>query len=187
MPPSLQKLGDTEGIDFVRCRICGARRRVIATKHLSKHDTDRETYIEEYDLSPDDLIAKDFRSNRSSRHDFRPYSSASGFAAMKAARRRTPEIFTSGISKRVSHSLIGTGSGSSVTGTMRSEQRGSTRIACGTESRGVTNNNRRNPCAAKAESTALHCVRASQMVSDLPKLTNFALLNCSADVRRMTA
>ena len=84
MPSSLQKRGDTEGIDFVRCRICGARRRVIATKHLSTHYTDRETYIEEYDLSPDDLIAKDFRGLQSSRRDFRHYSERGWLAAMKS-------------------------------------------------------------------------------------------------------
>jgi hypothetical protein len=39
-----------EGVDFVRCRICGDHRRVISGRHLSKHDTDRETYMEEYHL-----------------------------------------------------------------------------------------------------------------------------------------
>jgi len=38
-----------EGIDFVRCRICGDHQRVISGRHLSKHDTDRETYMQEYD------------------------------------------------------------------------------------------------------------------------------------------
>jgi hypothetical protein len=36
-----------EGIDFVRCRICGKHLRVISSRHLSTHDTDRDTYIEE--------------------------------------------------------------------------------------------------------------------------------------------
>ena len=54
-------LGGDEGIDFVRCRICSDHRRVISGRHLSKHDTDRETYMEEYNLTPDELIAKDFR------------------------------------------------------------------------------------------------------------------------------
>ena len=31
----------TEGFDFVTCRICGERRRVISGRHLSKHDTGR--------------------------------------------------------------------------------------------------------------------------------------------------
>ena len=42
-------------------------------QHLSKHDTDRQTYMEEYDLSPDKLIAKDFRVIRSSLPGFYPH------------------------------------------------------------------------------------------------------------------
>jgi hypothetical protein len=34
------KISGTEGYDFVTCRICGDRRRVISGLHLSKHDTD---------------------------------------------------------------------------------------------------------------------------------------------------
>ena len=56
-----------EGLDFVRCRICSDHRRVISGRHLSKHDSDRETYMQEYNLSPDELIAKEFRVVRSSR------------------------------------------------------------------------------------------------------------------------
>jgi hypothetical protein len=55
-----------DGTDFVRCHICGDHRRVISGRHLSKHDTDRETYMQEYDLSPDELIAKAFRMIQSS-------------------------------------------------------------------------------------------------------------------------
>src|SRR5262249_6383510 len=55
-------LGGAEGIDFVRCRICGDHRRVISGRHLSKHETDRETYMEQYYLTLDELIAKDFRT-----------------------------------------------------------------------------------------------------------------------------
>jgi hypothetical protein len=40
------------------CRTCGDHRRVISGRHLSKHDTDRHTYMEEYRLTPDELIAK---------------------------------------------------------------------------------------------------------------------------------
>ena len=53
-----RRLNGTEGMDFVCCRICGDYRRVISARHLSKHETDRETYMEEYHLSPDELIAK---------------------------------------------------------------------------------------------------------------------------------
>jgi hypothetical protein len=31
-----------EGVDSVRCRICGDHRRVISGRHLSKHDIDRQ-------------------------------------------------------------------------------------------------------------------------------------------------
>ena len=44
--------------------------RVISGQHLSKHDTDRETYMEEYHLSPDELIAKAFRIIQSSRRGY---------------------------------------------------------------------------------------------------------------------
>ena len=45
----------------MRCQICGDHRQVISGRYLSKHDTDRETYMQEYDLSLDELIAKAFR------------------------------------------------------------------------------------------------------------------------------
>jgi hypothetical protein len=50
-----------DGVDFARGRICGDHRRVISGRHLSKHDTDRETYMDEYHFSPDELIVKDFQ------------------------------------------------------------------------------------------------------------------------------
>jgi hypothetical protein len=46
------------GIDFVRCRICGDRRRVISGRHLSKHETDRNTYMEEYARDAPDSLAR---------------------------------------------------------------------------------------------------------------------------------
>ena len=50
-----RNLDSDDGVQFVRCRICSDRYRVISGRHLSKHDTDRETYMEEYCLSPDEL------------------------------------------------------------------------------------------------------------------------------------
>jgi hypothetical protein len=47
-----------DGIESVCCRICGDHRRVVSGRHLSKHDTDRDTYMEEYNLTPDELTAK---------------------------------------------------------------------------------------------------------------------------------
>jgi hypothetical protein len=67
------RLTGIEGIDFVRCRSCGQRLRVISGRHLSKHDTERSGYMAEYGLSPDQLVAKDFRVIQSSRRDYRPY------------------------------------------------------------------------------------------------------------------
>ena len=50
-----RNLDSDDRVQFVRCRICRDRYRVISGRHLSKHDTDRETYMEEYGLSPDEL------------------------------------------------------------------------------------------------------------------------------------
>jgi hypothetical protein len=83
MRRSLQKLGGTEGVDFVRCRICGDHRRVISGRHLSKHGIDRETYMEECALSPDELIAKDVRRLQSSRRDYRPYGKRDWIQAIR--------------------------------------------------------------------------------------------------------
>jgi hypothetical protein len=72
-----------EGVDFVRCRICDDHRRVISGRHLSKHDTNRATYMEEYHLTPDELIAKDFRMIRSSRRGFYPHGKSDWIDAGK--------------------------------------------------------------------------------------------------------
>ena len=78
-----QTFNGNEGIDFVRCRICGDYRRVISARHLSKHGIERETYMEEYHLSPDELIAKAFRRIQSSRKEYRPYRKNDWIAAIK--------------------------------------------------------------------------------------------------------
>jgi hypothetical protein len=62
--PLKPSFAGNDGFAFVVCRICGDHRRVINSQHLSKHGTDRETYMEEYDLSPDELTAKDFSHHR---------------------------------------------------------------------------------------------------------------------------
>ena len=82
-----------EGIDFVRCRICGDHRRVVSGRHLSKHDTDRETYMEEYHLTPDELIAKDFRRIQSSRRDYYPNGKNEWIAAMKNVYKKDGKVF----------------------------------------------------------------------------------------------
>jgi hypothetical protein len=69
-------------VDFVRCWICGDHRRVISGRHLSKHDIDREAYMEQYALSPDKLIASDFRQMQSSLPNYRPFAKKDWIAAI---------------------------------------------------------------------------------------------------------
>ena len=78
-----QRFDGNEGIDFVRCRICGDYRRVISARHLSKHGIERETYMAEYRLSAEELIAKAFRMIQSSRKEYRPYGKSDWIAAIK--------------------------------------------------------------------------------------------------------
>ena len=78
-----RRLVGHEGFDFVRCRICAARRRVISGKHLSMHDIARESYMKEFRLSPHELIAKDFRALQSSRKGYHPYGKRDWIAAFK--------------------------------------------------------------------------------------------------------
>jgi hypothetical protein len=77
------RITGTEVFDFVTCRICGDRRRVISGRHLSKHDTDRRTYIQEYELNPDQLIAKAFRVLQSRDPGFKANSKANGLPRPK--------------------------------------------------------------------------------------------------------
>src|SRR5262245_59769053 len=86
-------LGGIEGIDFVRCQICGDHRRVISGRHLSRHYTDRETYMEEYHLTPDELIAKDFRMIRSSRPGFYPHGKSDWIDAIKKLHKQGESVF----------------------------------------------------------------------------------------------
>jgi hypothetical protein len=53
--PVKRSFDGDDGFAFVACRICGDHRRVINSQHLSKHDTDRKTYMEEFDLNPNDF------------------------------------------------------------------------------------------------------------------------------------
>jgi hypothetical protein len=88
-----RNFGSNEGIEFVRCRICGDRVRVISGRHLSKHGTDREAYMEEYGLSPDQLIAKASRRLHSSRRNYRPYSKRDWIAAIRKVHKRDEQVF----------------------------------------------------------------------------------------------
>jgi hypothetical protein len=81
------------GIEWVYCRICGDHRRVISGRHLSKHNTDRETYMQEYHLSPDELIAKAFRMTQSSRRGYCPYGKSDWIAAVQKVYKRDGKVF----------------------------------------------------------------------------------------------
>jgi len=78
-----RNIDSDDGVQFVRCRICGDHYRVIRGRHLSKHDTDREMYMEEYRLSPDELSAKDFRIIMSSRNGYHPYGKGNWVNAIR--------------------------------------------------------------------------------------------------------
>jgi len=88
-----QNFDGEEGIDFIRCHICGEHRRVISGRHLSKHDTDRETYMAEYHLTPDELIAKAFRRIQSSRPGFCPHGKSDWIDAVKKLHKRGKSVF----------------------------------------------------------------------------------------------
>jgi hypothetical protein len=88
-----QRIIGRDGIDFVRCHICGKHLRVISGRHLSTHGTDRDSYIEEYQLTPDQLCSKTFRINHSSRRDFHPYGKRDWIAAMKKIHKQHGQVF----------------------------------------------------------------------------------------------
>jgi hypothetical protein len=92
-----------EGIDFVRCRICGDHRRVISGRHLSKHGIDREKYMQDYGLSPDELIARDFRRIRSSRRGFYPYGKKDWIVAIKKVYKRDGKVFAGHMQARCAY------------------------------------------------------------------------------------
>jgi ribosomal protein L32 len=87
-----QRFDGNEGIDFVRCRICGDYRRVISGRHLAKHGVERKAYMEEYRLSADELIAKAFRMIQSSRKEYRPYGKSDWIAAIRKLYTRDGDI-----------------------------------------------------------------------------------------------
>ena len=49
--------------------------------------------MEEYGLSPDELIAKDSRRLHSSRRDYRPYNKRDWIAAIKKVYKRDEQVF----------------------------------------------------------------------------------------------
>jgi hypothetical protein len=92
-----------DGIEFVYCRICGDYRRVINTQHLSKHDTDRESYMAEYQLSPDQLVAKGFRILQSSRVGYYPNGKEEWVGAMKKVYEKDGKVFAGHLQDKYRH------------------------------------------------------------------------------------
>ena len=92
-----------DGIEFVCCRICGDHRRVISRRHLSKHDIDREVYMEEYHLTPDELIAKDFRRIQSSRRGYYPNGKTEWITAMKNVYEKDGKVFAGHLQDNYAH------------------------------------------------------------------------------------
>jgi hypothetical protein len=98
-----QRISGGDGTDSVRCRICGKHLCVISGRHLSTHGTDRESYMEEYRLSPDQLCSKSFRVNHSSRSDFRAHSRREWMAAMKAVHKQHGQVFAGYLQDNLPH------------------------------------------------------------------------------------
>jgi hypothetical protein len=100
-----RRMDGAEGIDFVRCLICGKHLRVISGRHLCTHGIDRETYIEEYRLTPDQLCAKDFRRLHSSRRDYHRYGKRGWIVAVRKLYKREGK-FCAGYCKTTIHISI---------------------------------------------------------------------------------
>ena len=111
-PPSFDS---DDGIEVVCSRICGPHRRVISRQHLSKHDTDRETYMEEYHLTPGELIPKDLRRIQSSRCGYYPNGKSEWIAAVKNVYEKTARSLPD-ISKTSTNIHTNKGSGFSANG-----------------------------------------------------------------------
>ena len=131
-----QNFDGDEGIDYVCCLICGDHHRVISGRHLSKHDTHRETYMEEYHLSPDELIAKAFRMIQSSHPGYHPYTKKGWIAAMQKVYENDGKVFA----KYLQHHyppLYSQAFGFLVTGTRRYEHRVLILIRCVCRGHGI--------------------------------------------------
>jgi hypothetical protein len=120
--PRHRILDGDEGVDFVRCRICGDHRRVLSGRHLSKHDIDRETYMQEYDLSPDELIAKAFRIIQSSHPKYYPHTKKGWIAAMQKVYENHGKVFAKYLQYNY-RNYTAKAFGFLVTGTRHCEQR----------------------------------------------------------------
>jgi hypothetical protein len=89
MGPRNRRFDSDDSIEWVCCRICSDYLRVISGRHLSKHDTDRDTYMKEYHLTPDELIAKAFRMIQSTRRGYYPHGKSDWIAAVNKVQNGT--------------------------------------------------------------------------------------------------
>ena len=101
--PIIRNYDKADRVDFVSCRICGKHLYVISGRHLSTHGTDRETYIREYALSPDQLCSKSFRVNHSSRSDYCAHSRREWIAAMKAVYKQHGNVLAGYLRDNLPH------------------------------------------------------------------------------------
>jgi len=92
-----------EGFDFVCCRVCDGRRSVIGAKHLSPHGFDQETYMAEYRLTPDQLVAKSFRIGQSRRAVYEPLDKRNWANALRAIYKTRKNISTRFLQKNYPH------------------------------------------------------------------------------------
>lgn len=76
---------------------------MINARHLSKHEIERESYMEEYNLTPDELIAKDFRMIQSLRRGYFPHSKRDWIAAIKKVHEREGNVFARYLQKTHPH------------------------------------------------------------------------------------
>jgi hypothetical protein len=90
--PRNRRFDNGDGIEWVCCWICGGYLRVISGRHLSKHDTDRETYMSEYHLTPDELIAKAFLMIHSSHLGYYPNGKSEWISAMKKVHEKDGKV-----------------------------------------------------------------------------------------------
>jgi hypothetical protein len=101
--PIIRNYDKAEGVDFVRCRMCAKHLRVISGRHLSTHGTDREIYMQEYRLSPDQLCSKTFRVNHSSRPDYCPHNKREWIAATKAVYKQHGNVLAGYLRDNLPH------------------------------------------------------------------------------------
>jgi len=80
---------------------------------------DRETYMEEYHLTSDELIAKDFRVLQSSRRGYSPHGKSEWIAATKTFYEKHGKVFAKYLQRRSPH-LYRQGAGFLGIGTRRS-------------------------------------------------------------------